>query len=233
MVRVETKQEVYARMKKSLGNVLSEKDLRKFAEVAYNSQRYEAFQDFQRVSTITNEEIDQYLIDSSKPSLFFPDYIMLRGEIEKQLNYNECKLLNDVQHVYSIERKEKKSRWDIIEIDDSVKHIGFLLGVFQKSDWIYIHPYIKELAKGYYEKYNPHKHAGRKSNVEGRFIRMVNADTNETIDRFSTREAVINYCGISKGNLSKCLKSVSDNQTEQSKWKSFKFEGVKYYFIPC
>jgi hypothetical protein len=85
--------------------------------------------------------------------------------------------------------------------------------------------FIYELAKSYLDRLRP-SHRPAKQTI----IKMIDTETEEVVETFKGRAAVIDVTGIKKNRLSVCIKSVKDNPDCKAKWSAYKYENRKYYF---
>lgn len=85
--------------------------------------------------------------------------------------------------------------------------------------------FIYELAKSYLDRLRP-SHRPAKQTI----IKMIDTETEEVVETFKGRAAVIDATGIKKNRLSVCIKSVKDNPDCKAKWSAYKYENRKYYF---
>lgn len=85
--------------------------------------------------------------------------------------------------------------------------------------------FLYELAKSYLNRLRP-SHRPAKQTI----IKMIDTETEEVVETFKGRAAVIDATGIKKNRLSVCIKSVKDNPDCKEKWSAYKYENRKYYF---
>lgn len=86
--------------------------------------------------------------------------------------------------------------------------------------------FIYALAKSYLDRLRPSHRPANQT-----IIKMIDTETEEVVERFNGRAAVIDATGIKKSQLSKCIKSTKEFPNCNAKWKTFKYEDAKYYFI--
>lgn len=86
--------------------------------------------------------------------------------------------------------------------------------------------FIYELAKSYLDRLRP-SHRPAKQTI----IKMIDTETEEVVERFNGRAAVIDATGIKKARLSQCIKSAKENPKCTAKWTAYKYENRKYYFV--